>query len=79
MKLYSASVLFWRVDSSLDYPVVATDKVYSSLESFVDFCELAARENPWFLRSSVSVNAMESLLHDDGTVTPQRTIYRKLH
>ena len=68
--IYSASVMFLRSRDNFfnHYPVMATEYCYQSLESFMDFCEISARQNEDFAKCDVFINCSVVRILEDGTL-----------
>jgi len=68
MIIYSASVLFYAGRHTNTYPVMATDKCYKNVDSFLDYCELNAQAHPMFPTSDLCINVIICRVNEDGTV-----------
>ncbi len=68
MRIYSASLLFWADKIVQHHPVTTNSFMYSSFETFLDFCSISVQQNPLFSVSDVHIYGMEVEQFEDGSL-----------
>jgi hypothetical protein len=65
--VYVASILFYGERFVNHYPSMSTEYSHT-MESFMDYCELAARQDEQFSVCDVYINCAKTQIFEDGSV-----------